>query len=94
MRGRKKFVLFSILLYGDTSPLISRYASEVSKLIGPVAFTLLKQGLDAYNTNKSKETSDSKEVMEDEEVILHFLADYYSEYVGPVAKRLALIKQK
>lgn len=92
MRGWKKCVLLSIFLYGDSNPLIFRYASEVSKLIGPVAFTLLKQGLDAYNTNKSKDMSNNKEVMEDEEVILQFLADYYSEYVGPVAKRLALIK--
>jgi len=92
MRGWKKCVLLSIFLYSDSSPLIFRYASEVSKLIGPVAFTLLKQGLDAYNTNRSGDMPDSKECMEDEEAILQFLADYYSEYVGPVAKRLALIK--
>lgn len=95
MRGCKKIFLVSIFFYGKGGSIIYGYAYDVSKLIGPVAFTLLERGIDAYNSKFSKNVEINKETLinsDEEKNILLFLADYYSQYMGPVAKRLASLK--
>ncbi len=95
MRGCKRIFLVSIFFYGKGGSIIYDYAYDISKLIGPVAFTLLEQGIDTYNSKFSKNVGIDKETSidsDEEKNILFFLADYYSQYMGPVAKRLAHLR--
>jgi hypothetical protein len=78
------------------APSISEYVRKMSALIGPVAVTILKRGIDEYNRKIGSalefDNVGLKGAGEDELIDVYlFLVDYYSLYVGPVAKMLASV---
>jgi hypothetical protein len=77
-------------------PSISEYVRKMSTLIGPVAVTILKRGIDEYNRKVGSalmyDNIGLKGAGDGELIDVYlFLVDYYSLYVGPVAKMLASV---